>query len=312
MHSPLSSRLIKTLLVIGTCISLNAQAEPLPVIQVANGVYVHQGVHEDFNENYHGDIANIGFVIGTDAVAVIDTGGSYKIGSSLKEAIRLISKLPIRYVINTHVHPDHIFGNAAFTNEHPTFIGHEKLPETMALRQDAYLRNLKSELGLAAENSAVIAPTITVSIGKNLEIDLGKRVLQLKAWPTAHTNTDLTVVDVSTKTLWTGDLLFVERAPSIDGDIKGWLSAIAGLKNMPADLAIPGHGPVTKNKNTALDNERRYLDLLLRDVRASIKNGEDMTKAMGTAAQDEKSHWVLFDAVNRRNVNLIYPVLEWE
>ncbi|KAF3998201.1 quinoprotein relay system zinc metallohydrolase 2 [Glaciimonas immobilis] len=291
----------------------SANAAPLSVKEVAHGVYVHQGVHEDFNENYHGDIANIGFVVGTDAVAVIDTGGSYKVGMALKQAVRLVTGLPIRYVINTHVHPDHIFGNAAFDHdpvEHPIFIGHEKLPGAMALRKDAYLRNLKNELGQAAENSEVIVPGETVNTSR--KINLGGRILTLKAWPTAHTNTDLTVFDENTKTLWTGDLLFVERTPSIDGDIKGWLSIIAPLKSIPADLTIPGHGPVTKNKNAAFDDERRYLETLLRDVRNSIKKGEDMTHSMASAANNEKPHWVLFDVVNPRNVNFIYPVLEWE
>lgn len=306
----ISSRLLKALLVIGSLVFLYAEAAPLPVAEVAPGVYVHQGVHADFDENYQGDIANIGFVIGKDAVAVIDTGGSYKVGLALKEAVRHVTKLPIRYVINTHVHPDHIFGNAAFTDEHPVFIGHAKLPAAMALRKDIYLRNLQKELGPDAEKSEVIVPGETV--GKSLKIDLGSRVLQLTAWPTSHTNTDLTIFDANSKTLWTGDLLFIQRTPSIDGDIKGWLDVIDALKNVQADRAIPGHGPVTKNKNKALNDQRRYLNTLLRDVRASIKNGIDMSEAMDSAADNEKTRWVLFDTVNRRNVNLIYPVLEWE
>ncbi|NMM26226.1 MAG: quinoprotein relay system zinc metallohydrolase 2 [Glaciimonas sp.] len=310
MQVLISSRLLTALLVIGSFVSLYAEAAPLSVEEVAQGVYVHQGAHEDFDENYHGDIANIGFVVGKEAVAVIDTGGSYKVGLALKQAVRHVTKLPIRYVINTHVHPDHIFGNAAFTDEHPIFIGHVKLPADMARRKDIYLRNLQKELGADAEKSEVIAPDETVS--KSLKIDLGKRVLQLTAWTTSHTDTDLTVFDANTKTLWTGDLLFIERTPSIDGDIKNWLDVIDVLKSIQADMAIPGHGPVTKNKNEALNNERRYLDTLLRDVRASIKNGEDMNQAMGSAAKNEKTRWVLFDVVNRRNVNLIYPVLEWE
>lgn len=310
MPSLRRARLLCAFSIIGALVSLYAEAAPLPVTEVAPGVYVHQGVHEDFGDNYHGDIANIGFVIGTDAVAIIDTGGSYAVGLGLKEAVRKVTTLPIRYVINTHVHPDHIFGNAAFTDEHPIFIGHVKLPAAMALRKDSYLRNLEKELGPDAEGSVVIKPDKTVD--HSLEIDLGKRALRLTSWPISHTNTDLTVFDVNTQSLWTGDLLFIERTPSIDGDITGWLDAIDALKNVQADVTIPGHGPVTKNKNAALNDERRYLDSLLRDVRAAIKNGEDMTQSMDSAAQNEKTRWVLFDVVNRRNVNLIYPVLEWE
>ena len=62
----------------------------------------------------------------------------------------------------------------------------------------------------------------------------------------------------------------------------------------------------------ALDNEERYLSTLLNDMRAIIKKGGTMEKAMDTAAASEKDKWVLFDIVNRRNVNNVYPSLEWE
>jgi quinoprotein relay system zinc metallohydrolase 2 len=292
-------------------------AAPLHVDQVAPGVYVHIGQHKDFEDGYDGDIANIGFVIGTDAVAVIDTGGSYAVGAALKEALRAITRLPVRYVINTHGHPDHVFGNAAFmeadsaaAGARPRLVGHAMLPQLVALRRDAYVRNLRKQLGGAAEKSTLIAPDTTVQ--DRLTLDLGHRKLELLAWPRAHTDTDLTVFDRASGTLWTGDLLFIERTPALDGDIAGWLSAMDALKKMPARATVPGHGPVTHDKNRALAAQQRYLTTLLHDVRAGIRRGDDMTRTMATAAGRERARWQLFDAVNRRNVNLLYPALEWE
>jgi len=285
-------------------------AAPLRLEQVAPGVYVHIGQHKDFEEGYDGDIANIGFVVGRDGVAVIDTGGSYAVGMALKEALRTITRLPIRYVINTHVHPDHVFGNAAFVEDSPRFIGHAKLREAMALRGDGYLRKLTKQLGSAAADSRLVAPGETVQ--DRLSLDLGGRKLELRAWPNAHTNNDLSVFDATSGTLWTGDLLFIERTPSIDGDVKGWLAAMDALDKLPAAATIPGHGPVTRDKHQALARQRAYLDALLRDVRASIRQGSGMLEAMETAASSERGHWQLFDVVNRRNVNALYPALEWE
>ncbi len=87
---------------------------------------------------------------------------------------------------------------------------------------------------------------------------------------------------------------------------------IERLKAAPAQQMVPGHGPVVKDWETALDNEQRYLSTLLNDIRGSIKKGGIMEKAMDTAAASEKEKWLLFDIVNRRNVNTIYPSLEWE
>jgi quinoprotein relay system zinc metallohydrolase 2 len=288
-----------------------AHAEPLQVEIAAPGIYVHHGVHKDINVGYGGDICNIGFIVGNKGVAVIDTGGSPKVGAQLREAIRKVTDLPILYVINTHVHPDHILGNAAFKDDHPTFVGHENLAAAMVQRKEVYLSTEASWVGAAdAVGSEVISPTLAIKDTQT--IDLGGRILQLTAYPSAHTDNDVVVFDSTTATLWTGDLLFIERTPSFEGDIKSWLKVIAQLRNIPAVRAIPGHGPVTVDWHGALDNESRYLSTLLGDVRASIKKGRSMEQSIDESTHSEQGKWVLFDLVNRRNIARIFPLLEWE
>lgn len=291
-------------------ISTHPQAEPLKLEKVADGVYVHHGVHEDLSEGYHGDICNIGFIIGSKGVAVIDSGGTFKVGQRFREAIGKVTSLPVLYVINTHVHPDHVYGNAAFSADQPQFVGHAKLADAMERRRDAYQRMHQEWLGDSFAGSELIKPTLSVE--KQLTLDLGDRQLTLTAYPAAHTNTDLTVADSKTNTLWTGDLLFVERTPSMDGDIKGWIAATQSLGQLTPALVIPGHGPVVTDSRKALADQQRYLTTLLEDIRSSIKKGEVMESAMNTAAASERDKWVLFDIVNRRNVNILYPALEWE
>jgi quinoprotein relay system zinc metallohydrolase 2 len=277
---------------------------------LGDGIYVHHGVHLDIDEGYQGDICNASFIVGSKGVAVIDTGGSFKVGSQLREAIRKATPLPVLYVINTHVHPDHIYGNAAFLADKPQFVGHDKLANAMELRHEAYTKLNERLLGADAKASELVKPSMTVKT--TLELDLGDRKLLLTAHPVAHTNTDVSVIESKASTLFAGDLLFIERTPVLEGDIKGLIAEIEKLKISPAKQVVPGHGPVTKNWIDALNNAQHYLTVLLTDIRASIKKGESMESTMNTAAASEKGKWALFDIANRRNVNTIYPALEWE
>lgn len=287
-----------------------AFSSAFPVEQIAPGVYVHHGQHKDINAGYGGDICNISFVIGSKGVAVIDTGGSPRTGTELREAIRNVTKLPILYIINTHVHPDHVLGNAAFKLDHPVFVGHNKLAGFMAQRKEAYLRNQPEWVGADAAGTELIPPTMSITATQ--EIDLGGRTLRLTAYPPAHSPSDLTVFDTASKTLWTGDLLFIERTPSIDGDVPGWLKVIDQLHDIQASRVVPGHGPVSADLRSALGDEKRYLSILLADVRAAIKRGDSMENTLGNAAGSERGKWILFDVINRRNVSIVFPVMEWE
>jgi quinoprotein relay system zinc metallohydrolase 2 len=285
-------------------------ADEFNIEQISPGIYVHQGEHKDLAPHYGGDICNISFVIGKKGIAVIDTGGSPAVGRQLRKAIRQISKQPILYVINTHVHPDHALGNAAFKQDHPAFVGHNKLADAMAQRKEVYLRNQIEWVGDDARGTELIPPTLAVSTTQ--ELDLGGRPLRLTAYPVAHSPSDLSVFDTMSKTLWTGDLLFIERTPSVDGDVSAWLNVIEQLRSEPSTRIVPGHGSVTTKGGAALDDEKRYLSTLLADVRSAIKQGHSMEETIGTAAQSESGKWLLFDTTNRRNVARIFPMLEWE
>jgi quinoprotein relay system zinc metallohydrolase 2 len=299
-----------SLLALVSCAQVQAQDDSFAIESLGDGIYVHHGVHLDIDDGYQGDICNASFIVGSKGVAVIDTGGSFKVGKQLREAIRKITSLPVIYVINTHVHPDHIYGNAAFLNDKPQFIGHDKLANAMELRHEAYAKLNARLLGADAQASELVKPTMTVKT--TIELDLGDRKLTLTAHPVAHTNTDVSVIESKTGTLFTGDLLFIDRTPVLEGDIKGLITEVQKLKNSPAKQVVPGHGPVTKDWIVVLNNDERYLTVLLTDIRASIKKGESMESTMNTAAASEKGKWVLFDIANRRNVNTIYPALEWE
>jgi quinoprotein relay system zinc metallohydrolase 2 len=286
-----------------------ASLRDFPLETPAAGVYVHYGRIETMNPANAGDIANLGFVVGDRCVAVIDTGGTYAVGAALRGAIRKVTSKPVCYVINTHVHPDHIFGNRAFVDDRPEFIGHAHLPEAMARRGPNYLNALRRDLGAVADGSELVVPTKTVA--QSLTLDLGGRALALRAWPTAHTDQDLTAYDSASGTLFLGDLVFERHVPVVDGKLRGLLSALQELTQMPARIAIPGHGRAATWPGV-LAPEQQYLQRLLTEVRGAIKDHRTLAQAVQTVGQDERANWVLFDEFHRRNVTAAYAELEWE
>lgn len=288
-----------------------AYAPPFNLTEVAPGNFVHLGRHVTFEDPDTDDIANIGFIVGEKCVAIVDTGGSVAVGRALRDAVRARTQAPICYVINTHSHFDHHFGNIAFRDDKPKFIGHQKLPEALGGDNAYVLEHFGRYLGEHPSNADIIPPQQTVD--SMLELDLGGKTLRLTAYPTAHTHSDLSVLDVGTGSLWLGDLLFRERLPSFDGSVLGWLEVIGTLEqDQGVKAVIPGHGPVGEDLKAALADEKRYMETVVGEVRAQIAEGEDIDHAVETVGLSERDRWQLWDQQHKRNVSRTYTELEWE
>lgn len=285
-------------------------SRPFALEEIAPGVLAHQGETAMMTRENLGGIANLGAIVGEEAVAVIDSGGSLLEGTAFLAALREKTQKPIRYVINTHAHPDHVFGNGAFVAPGVTFVGHKNLPRALATRGEHYLAAFRDTMGDALDGVTIVPPTLTVSDVTTL--DLGGRELELRAWRTSHSEADLTILDKKTGTLFAGDLLFLQHVPVVDGSLLGFLDVAEQLSTLKAERVVPGHGPLVAPWPKALDDERAYLTRLTADLRSAIKKGESVKDAAATAGSEEREKWRLFENYNARNATAGFAELEWE
>ena len=299
-----------------------APAAALEVTELAPGVFMHQGRLEDWLPDNGGDVANLGFVVGSRCVAVIDTGGTPQVGAQLRAAITQKTPLPVCFVINTHAHPDHVLGDAAFmpaaadTGTVPAarppvqFVASRKFNAAMAAREPFYRNALQRDFGIALAHESVAYASLQVD--QTLDLDLGDRVLTLTAWPTAHTDNDLSVLDRRTRTLFLSDLLFVQHMPVLDGNLRGWLAVMKQLAKLDVAVAVPGHGPASRDWPAALGAQQEYLEALLLETRAAIKAHVTLAQAVQRVGSEAARPWLLGERFHRRNVTAAYAELEWE
>ena len=294
----------------------SVQSDPsdfhMELYEVAPGIFVREGLQQDASPKNRGHIANIGVIVGTARVAVVDTGGSLLEGQALLRAIRRVTYLPVSYVVLTHMHPDHVLGAAAFLEEGAAFVGHENLADALARRRSFYLDAARQQLGALADGSRIVPPTLAVKPASVRQIDLGDRVIDLQAYPTAHTNNDVSVYDRATGTLWLSDLLFVGRTPVLDGSLLGWLGVMDQLQSHQALRVVPGHGPVSIDWKTSLAKQRDYWKTVADGVRREIRNNGTIQSAVTVVGQEQRDLWLLFDEYHGRNVTTAFVELEWE
>ncbi|MFK7943685.1 MAG: quinoprotein relay system zinc metallohydrolase 2 [Paracoccaceae bacterium] len=296
-----------------TCADRAELAERIPALktrEIAEGVFVHRGGYGVPNAANGGDLANLGFVIGTDAVAVIDAGTTRAVAERLYAAIRAQTDLPIRYLLLTHMHPDHSLGAGVFKEAGATVLGHPNLAQGLANRAASYETALARLIGPKGFlGTKLIGPDDGIEWA---EIDLGGRTLLVEAQPFAHTETDVTVLDQKTGIWFMGDLVFAEHTPALDGTILGWQNLIDALAEREVTGIVPGHGPAPLPWPEGAAPMRAYLAAITEETRKAITEGLPMSSAVRRIGESQRANWKLFDEFNIRNATAAFKELEWE
>ena len=273
--------------------------------QIAADTWLVEGSTENFAADNGGEIVNVGFIVTDAGVVLIDTGISRRYGEALRAAIGRITDRPIALVINTHHHPDHVFGNQAFSDVPIAALAGTR--ELLAEQGPAFADNMYRLLGDWMRGTEVLLPTQTLEPGVR---EIGGHRLQLLALR-GHTGADLAIFDETTGVLFASDLVFYQRAlttPQTPG-LDVWLGDLAVLERLPYKLLVPGHGPVASG-HEPFAQMRDYLGWLDGLLRQAVAEGKDMNEAIRAPIPERFAGISLARFELTRTVSHLYPKYE--
>jgi quinoprotein relay system zinc metallohydrolase 1 len=295
------------LLLIAALVTSSAHAATdyaLKPVPIADGVQLFVGRNEHFTRDNGGNIANTGFIVGRDGVIVIDTGPSRLYGEQQRAAIARVTPKPVAQVYITHQHPDHYLGDQAYAG-----VPIAALPATIDAIQNngnALADNLYRLVGgwMAGTQSQVptqaVPPGAVTVVGRRLKLIAG----------TGHTDGDLMVYDVDSKTLFAGDLVFFGRTPTTpNANVAHWLSTLDEIGKLDFETLVPGHGPVVHDA-TAIAQTRDYLRWLTASFNAAADRGLDMAEVMNQPIPPRFQQLAVLGEEYRRSVSHLYPDIE--
>ena len=229
---------------------------------------------------------NSGFVVTDSGVVVIDTQGPRGLALDLRKRIKEVTELPVIYVINTHYHGDHTFGNQYF-REALAIISHEETRSLLIEKDEPHRARFKGFFGEdSLDEFTLTLPEITFS--DRLVLRAGSTTFEIVHTPPAHTYGDAYVYVPGEDVVFTGDLLYKGRLPWLhDGVFSGALKAVDELIGLNASRYVPGHGDVAA-KEGLLEYKKYLLDLdsEVRRLKGLGKGAEEIKKEISLPAYE--------------------------
>ena len=279
--------------------------------QVAPRVWMVQGesaLGSSANRNF---ISNAAFVVTDDSVLVFDALGSPALAEDLVAEIRRVTPLPIRHVVVSHYHADHIYGLQVFKALGAQILAHES--------GRAYLHSATAELRLQASRQE-LAPWIDVRtrlvpadrwLAGSTALTIGGTEFRIEHAGPAHTGEDLVVYLPQHKVLLAGDIVFRGRVPFVgQADSGAWVQALDKPLRYDAQIIVPGHGPVSRDARADLQLTRDYLVFLRRAMADAARDLEPFDQAYARTDWSRFEAMPLFHAANRINAYNTYLLME--
>jgi cyclase len=246
--------------------------------------------------------ANAGFVIGDNGVLVIDTFENEGAAKQMLAQIRKLTSLPIKYVVNTHYHLDHVAGNKIFADAGAVIIAHQNVAGWIHTENLKFFgKDIKPEQKSMVES--LFVPDI--SYESALSLSLGSRTIYVGFAP-GHTGGDSWVAIPDAQVVFWGDLFWHKTIPNlIDASTSDWIKTLGDFSEFAhsSGIDVPGHGDVGTNADVA--EFRDYLGNLRNLVKKPVdagKTGDELVNAVLPALTEKYGKWGLFEYFSRPNI----------
>lgn len=284
----------------------------MEVKKISEHVYYVEGRPGIATDN-EGFISNAGFVVTSDGVVVFDSLGTPSLAAKLVEKIREITDQPIKRVVVSHYHADHIYGLQVFEELGVTIyapLGAQKYIQSDAAKARIKERQFSLDPWVN-EDTRLVLPDVTVS--RSSRFTLGGLTFTINYLGRAHSDGDLAMLVEPDRVLFSGDIIFEKRIPFVgNADTKHWLETLTRLETGGLTALIPGHGPASKQPKSTISLTRRYLAFLRDKMGAAVDEFDPFDEVYAKTDWSEFENLPAFKEGNRINAYQVYLSMEAE
>ena len=299
---------VRVLVILFACCA--SQAVALETVKVTDGIYAFVGEKQQRSPQNLANNATFGLIVTSDGAVLVDPGGSFKGAEMLHAAVRKVTDQPVRYVVNTGGQDHRWLGNGYWKAQGATIIASQAAVADHKDRGSMQLTMLTALIKDSVAGTDPVYADVTFEASHSLK--LGGLEIEIHHKGQAHTPGDSFVWVPAKKTVFTGDIVYVERILGVgpQSNAKSWIGAFDAMAELKPDQIVPGHGAPTDLKR-AYAETRAYLVNLREQIGAHIESGGDM---IGAPKVDQSTfkHLEQFESLAGRNAQQVFSEMEFE
>ena len=260
---------------------------------------------------YEGFISNAGFIVTSEGVVVFDGLGTPSLAKAMLGEIRKVTNKPIKLVVVSHYHADHIYGLQVFKEQGAKiwapkgtwdYLDSETAPNLLESRRTSLYPWVNDDTYLVKPDRI---------IDQDTKFSLGNHQFLLTYFGKVHSEGDMSLLSLNDQTLYSGDIIFEGRIPFVgDADIIKWSKTLDRVRNIEMEYFVPGHGSASDQPQETMDLTYRYLNFLLKQFTTVVDEMTPFDEAYQAIDWSGFEDEPAFDAANRKNAYAVYLYLE--